>query len=224
MNTRDYKEFAPGEYYHIFNRGVGKIDIFKDDNDYFNFIKRLKLVLNWKDDKSPSLSEYSKNKKKQSQAKPLQIKPLPKNSFDIVCYCLMPNHFHLLVKQAGDISISVLISKLCTSYSMYFNRRYERVGSLFQDTFKAIHIPENNYLLWLSAYIHQNPAVAGLVWDLLRWKWSSYNDYVGEHFTFCNNHIILEQFKNGDAYRKFVESAFDDIKRRKSAEEPYFLD
>lgn len=211
MKTRDYKQFAIGEHYHVYNRGVGKIDIFKDEEDYSNFIKRLKLVLG--------------EAELPSKGRSIQIKPLAKGAFSLVSFCLMPNHYHFLIRQNSEISITKLIAKVCTSYAMYFNKKYNRVGTLFQDAFKSINIDGNSYLLWLSAYIHQNPATAGLVWDLRKWKWSSYPEYVeltaGE---FCQKEIILGQYiKNSGTYQKFVETSFDEI-RRKAELEPFLLD
>ncbi len=210
MKNRDYKEFAEGEYYHIFNRGVGKMDIFLDDQDYLNFLKRLKIVLNLTPKRVPLLGSDS-----EKGAPFLHLSPLPENSFEIICYCLMPNHFHFIIKQLGDISISDLISKICISYSMYFNKKNDRVGSLYQDQFKAINIATDQYLLWLSAYIHQNPHVAGLVKNLADWKWSSYPDYIGaRQGTLCKKDVVLERFKNAREYADFVDSGFDIIKNK----------
>jgi len=79
------------------------------------------------------------------------------NLFKIHAFCLMPNHFHLLIEQIGDTSISKLISQICTSYSMFINKKYKRVGHVFQDKFKAVLIENNPQLMWTSAYIHMNP-------------------------------------------------------------------
>jgi REP element-mobilizing transposase RayT len=201
MNRRDYKKFAKGEYYHIYNRGVGKMDIFNNASDYENFIKRLHLILGHKENFVRGV-------------RPLSIKPVPKGSFTIVAYCLMPNHFHILIRQNTEISVTELISKLCTSYSMYFNKKYRRVGTLFQDTFKSINIDGNEYLLWLSAYIHQNPVVAGIAWDLSQWKWSSYSEYVEGVEGMCGKDVILEQYKNKIEYEKFVESSYSALQKK----------
>lgn len=212
MNTRDYKKFVSGECYHVFNRGVAKGDIFKDENDYASFLERIRLILGFK---NPIIHRVYNSS---FRPRPIKIKPFPENSFEIISFCFMPNHFHLIIRQNGKTSISKFISKLCTSYSMYFNKKYERTGGLFQDIFKAVNVPKNNYLLWLSAYIHQNPAVAGLVFDLKRWKWSSYNEYMnpeGEN-QICNKSLILEQFKDGEeGYLKFIDTSFKAIKQKK---------
>jgi len=136
----------------------------------------------------------------------------------------MPNHFHLLIRQDTDLSISNLMLKVVTSYSKYFNRRYDRVGSLFQGPFKAVNISTDSYLLWLSAYIHQNPKVAGLVKNLEAYQWSSYPDFVGlRNGTLCEQGIVLSQFQGREDYANFVENSYEKIKQSKEVKE-LFLD
>ena len=192
-----------GEYYHVFNRGTGQMDIFKDSADYGFFLRRLKENL-FPDTWVPSAGER------------YERKLLPAGAFTLVCYCLMPNHFHFLLRQNTELPISALMVKVCGGYSKYFNKKYARVGSLFQDQFKVAHVDDNSYLLWVSAYIHQNPKVAGLVADLTSYKFSSYLDYVGErNGTLCEKSIILEQFVDEKEYCTFVDSAYESIRSRK---------
>jgi len=114
--------------------------------------------------------------------------------------------------------------KVVTSYSKYFNRRYDRVGSLFQGPFKAVNISTDSYLLWLSAYIHQNPKVAGLVKNLEAYQWSSYPDFVGlRNGTLCEQGIVLSQFQGREDYANFVENSYEKIKQSKEVKE-LFLD
>ena len=89
----------------------------------------------------------------------------------------MPNHFHLLIEQIKDIPISKLLSKLCTSYSRYLNKKHKRIGHIFQDTFKSVYIENNEQLMWASSYIHMNPVKDKLVKNPKNYKWTSYNDY-----------------------------------------------
>ncbi|OHB15369.1 MAG: hypothetical protein A2431_03720 [Candidatus Zambryskibacteria bacterium RIFOXYC1_FULL_39_10] len=193
MNNRDYKEFAKGEIYHIYNRGVGKMNIFKDEEDFKVFLFRLKENL------FPELIKKD-NRPKLSYRR----KILPPKSFDLIAYCLMPNHFHLLIKQNSDISISTLVLKLCGGFSKYFNKKHDRIGSLFQDKFKAVKIYKNDQLLWTSLYIHENPIKAGLTDNLSGYKWSSYLDYAGlQNNNLCKKDIILEQFNSPKAYLNY---------------------
>ena len=146
-------------------------------------------------------------------------KSLPPESFSLLSYTLMPNHFHFLIRQNTDLPISKLLLKICGSYSKYYNKKYQRVGSLFQDQFKGVHIESDAQLLWLTAYIHNNPKVAGLVKDLNNYQWSSYPDYVGlRQGTLCEKDFILKQFKDINAYKIFVDDAYEKIKERKDLE------
>lgn len=208
MNFRDHKINAPGQYYHVFNRGNAKQIIFPNPEDYKFFILRLKLNLYPLDNDENSV----------------RIQKLPPNSFSLVSYCLMPNHYHLLIRQNGDTPTSKLITKVCTSYSKYFNKKYGRIGHVFQDKFKQVTITENNYLNWLSCYIHQNPKVARLVSNLEDYQWSSYNYYInGEGDLPCDKEPILCQFKNTQDYKCFVNESYDLIRENKMVED-IFID
>ena len=208
MNNRAYKKFAVGSYYHIYNRGNGKENIFLDDNDFSFFILRLKQ--NLFPDKDQRIFRST---------------PLPEDAFSLVNYCLMPNHYHFLIKQNKEIPASKLISRICTSYSKYFNKKYDRVGHVFQDQFKQVNVDDNDYLLWLSAYIHQNPSVAGLIKNPIDYKWSSFRLMGdGDKESLIRDYeIILEQFENLNDYHKFVNSSFNLIKEKKEIEH-LFLD
>lgn len=204
MLNRDYKNFGPGEYSHVYNRGNEKKDIFLDDDDYSFFLYRLEQNL------------FPDRTHKHRTA------PLPAGSFTLISYCLMPNHFHLLIRQNSDIPVTKLILRVCTSYSMYFNKKYGRVGHLFQDRYKLASVDTNDYLLWLTAYIHQNPKVGGLVEVLSDYKWSSYSEYISGNNFLCDDKIILSQFERSQLnsskpvdYKKFVDSSYEIIKQRK---------
>ena len=202
MNNRDYKQSASDSYYHIYNRGNAKQDIFVEPEDYRFFL--LRLVQNifpekFEDHRTP---------------------PLPQNSFSLISYCLMPNHFHFLLRQNKDTSPSKLLSRISTSYSKYFNKKYDRVGHLFQDQFKQILIENNEYLLWLSAYINQNPKTANMVKSAEDYPWSSYLSFLKpDKNNICDFTIIREQFKNTDEYIKFNNEVGFLVKERKNIPE-----
>ncbi len=205
MKNRDYKIFARDNFYHVFNRGNGKQDIFLDREDYLFFLKRLKENL------FPELQEGAP-----LAPRAYKRKLLPADSFVLVSYCLMPNHFHFLIRQNTELPISKLVLKLCTSYSIYFNKKYDHIGHVFQDQFKAIRIEDDSYLLWLSAYVHQNPKVAGLVSNLEQWEYSSYLDFIGKRSgKLCLKDQILNNFSGVNDYKDFVDQAFEKIKQRK---------
>jgi len=170
MKNRDYKNFASGTIVHVFNRGNNREKIFRGDQDYRAFLFRMGLALGIEPEilqKENLLSvPYSRIRINAS-----------KNLFKIHAFCLMPNHFHMLIEQTGDVPVSKFISKLCTSYAMYVNKKYKRVGHVFQDQFKAVLVESNSQLMWLSSYIHMNPVKAGLAKHPSEYLWSSYRDF-----------------------------------------------
>lgn len=124
----------------------------------------------------------------------------------------MPNHYHLLLHETEDNSISKTMQALGTSYAKAINTHYNKTGHLFQDSYKKVHIQTNEQLLHLSRYIHLNPVKAGLVSSPEQWIYSSYNNYTGSR----NNKslkmdIILDQFKNEETYANFVNSNTENI-------------
>jgi len=106
-------------------------------------------------------------------------KALAKYHVSLISYCLMPNHVHLIVKQNSEDPIFRLISSLHTSYSMYFNNKYDRVGHLFQGRYRQKIISDSEGLLYLTCYVHLNPLTAGIVKELTLYKWSSFSEYAG---------------------------------------------
>lgn len=109
---------------------------------------------------------------------------------------------------------------LWSGYSKYFNKKYNRVGSLFQDQFKAVPVESDTYLKWLSAYIHQNPRVAHLINDLKEYPYSSYREYVGlDAPTLCDKEVILGGFGGLGEYEKFVSDSFESIYNKKELDQ-----
>ncbi len=196
MKTRDYKEFAQGTISHIYNRGNNKDKIFFDDQDYKAFLFRLGLALGINEKKlqtSPLLSIPQSR---------IRIKA-NNNAFQLHSFCLMPNHFHLLIEQRSDTPISKLISQISTSYAMYINKKYKRVGHVFQDEFKAVLIKDDPQLMWTSAYIHMNPVKDGLVKLPDNYRWSSYNDYGSDrNLPIVNCELLKSMFGNERDFKK----------------------
>jgi len=202
MGTRDYKRFGAGSYYHIYNRGNSKQNVFFDAQDYNFFLLKIRQNL------------FPKENDK------FRTPPPPEGSFSLISYCLMPNHFHFLIRQNSEIPTTKLLSRICTSYSIYFNKKYEHIGHVFQGRFRQVNIDNDSYLNWLSAYIHQNPYIAGLVKNLTDYQWSSYKDFLelGNN-SLCEKDIILKRYNNIKEFEKFVESSFEIIKNKKELEE-----
>lgn len=188
--------FVNGNIYHVFNRGVEKRLVYLEERDYKRFIQTL-YFYQFRGPKS-RFSEYLRSKKnKQFQQNPKII--------EIISYCLMPNHFHLLIKQLEDGGIQELVKKVVDSYTKYFNIKYNRVGHLFQGQFKAKLVESEEQLVHISRYIHLNPFVASLTQDLNTYLYSSYPTFV--HLvsdSISNPDIVLNLFKDFESYRKFV--------------------
>jgi len=212
------KNYYQGAIHHIYSRGANKEPIFKDEQDYYYFLKRLR--------------SYKE-----------------KYKISIICFILMPNHFYLETEQLDDLPLSKMMQYLLNGYTLYFNKKYNHSGCLFESKFKAILIYKDEYLLWLSAYIHTNSSIANIARKSENYKWSSYMDYLGlRNGTICDKEIILSQFEDsksdsdsnkdseslkdsesGEAkkgierYKKFVEMASVEIKNKKDLEK-YLID
>lgn len=187
------KIYLENGFYHIYNRGVEKRDIFLEPDDYLYFLHILKSCLSDNSNKGQILVDRGR-------------RTWPQKNFygkiELLTYCLLPNHFHFLVRQSTPKVIAEFIKSLCTRYGMYFNKKYERVGPLFQGVFKAIDIDNENYLLWVCRYIHRNPN------NFKDYSYSSYGEYLGKRNTsWINTKIILDYFSSNSLKKKqnFVE-------------------
>lgn len=190
-----------GQFYHIYNRGSEKRNIFTQPRDYSRFQKTFYYyhLLGPK----PSFSKFTKSDLN-------LFKPDPnKRIVEIVCYCLMPNHFHFLVRQLKENGISTFMSQLSNSYTKYFNTKYTRVGALLQGSFKAVLVETDEQLVHLSRYIHLNPMVSGLVKNLYVYKWSSYLEYINGERIYCSPEEILNFYPSNNAYQEFIEAQID---------------
>ncbi len=186
--------FVDGDYYHIFNRGVAKMPIFKDYRYYKRFIKS--MVYYQTEGPKPKFSVFNPEIHKIEWNKKM---------VDMICYCLMPNHLHILLRQLRAGGITEFMKKLPDSYTKFFNTKNSRVGPIFQGMFKAVRVESNEQLLHVSRYIHLNPLVSGLVEAMDDYKWSSYPEYMGyTDMNICEKDIILEQFKLKDGYQNFI--------------------
>lgn len=202
------KQFVENGYYHIYNRGVEKREIFESDLDYRVFLHLLKFYLSPQTDDDHPLTSLT-------GFIPVRLRPLQSldNEVDLLTYCLMPNHFHLLLKQLTVNGITKLLRRLSTTYSMYFNRKNNRVGHLFQGIYKAAYISNEAYLLHLSRYIHLNPSsLTGM--NPVSYPYSSYQYYLGrKSAVWVKPQFILSYFhskqlplpKNINTYQRFVE-------------------
>ena len=177
-------KLSPNEYYHIYNRGVDKRKIFSGEKDYERFLALLYL----------GNSNIAVDLKLQGRTlKEVLNITREKTLVDICAYCLMPNHIHLLIHEKEENGISRFMQKITTAYTMYFNKKNDRTGSLFQGKFKATHADHDNYLKYLISYIHLNPVkLIEPSWKetgiskrkraesfLESYRYSSYRDFLG---------------------------------------------
>ncbi len=222
--------FANGEFYHIYNRGVDKREVFLAEADYERFLiclrefNRIEAI--------GSLYEKSFKKVEHLGTKsPLgDLVPKCEPLVEIVAYCLNPNHFHLILKQISEKGISKFMLKVSTGHTTYFNKKYKRSGSLFQGPFKAIQIDSNDYLLYLSAYVNRNYFIHNLGTKSPseisqgEWKYCSALDYLGKrNGNLCNKSAILDQFRSVNDYEIFLNDNAVYLKEKKELEK-YLLE
>ena len=214
-----------GEFYHIYNRGVDKRNVFEKPNDYNRFLFLLYLCNSFE---PVDLQKLFRQKKTFSEIFSLEI---DKKLTTIGAYSLMPNHYHLLLRETSKNGISKFMQKLSTAYSMYFNIKRQRTGALFQGRYKARHIDNDNYLKYLFAYIHLNPIkIIQRNWKekgienlsaakkfLKDYKYSSYHKYIGISYpqdSVVNKAEFPEYFSSTRNFASFVDEwlQFDGVK------------
>lgn len=192
-------------YYHIYNRGANKQPIFRGIRDYRRIIEIIKF---YQYNHPPiRYSKYLQLPSERRKIISLELFKQPRLVW-INAYCLMPNHFHFLLKQNITNGISSFIGNLQNSYTRYFNIKYAASGPLFQGQFKSVYVEDNNQLLHLNRYIHLNPSSSFIVKDLdslLKYPWSSLQEYLDVSADkVCDKDITLTQFKNIECYKSFV--------------------
>ncbi len=175
------ENFSKGEYYHIFNRGVNKEQIFFSSAHY---LYCLKLV-----------SKYAL-----------------KYHITIIAYCLMPNHYHFLVRQDDDISVSKFIGLVFNAYVQGINRLLNRSGALFEGRFKHVHVEDESYLVYICRYIHLNPVSAGLVKQPELWPYSNCREWLGtRNGTLIDREFENSYFENQQGYLGFIKDDKDEM-------------
>jgi len=204
-------EFSIEEFYHLYNRGNGKRDIFLNRSDKKRFVKLLFVCNSIK----PVVFKII-------QGLPLEEIDRGETLVDIGAYCLMPNHFHLLVREKIENGISIFMEKLATAYSMYFNKKNERTGKLFEGVFRATHADTDKYLKYLFSYIHLNPVkLINPNWKekgiidiqkskqfLEKYEFSSYNDYINlnrEEKIILNKSVFPGYFEDFKEFKSFID-------------------
>ncbi|MEO6761222.1 MAG: transposase [Candidatus Saccharimonadales bacterium] len=186
------KQYQPDGYYHLYNRGLNKDDVFRDAEDYRYF--------EWLLDRT--VGPEQKNDKKGRPFTWLgdQIK--------LDAYCLMPNHYHILVNQSAEKGISQLMRTLGTAYTYYANKKYGRRGPLFENVYRAVLVEDDGQLMHLTRYIHLNPH------DYKKWAYSSFSDYLGKPRPWVNVEVLMSYFNSPRQYRRFVND-YEEMQRER---------
>lgn len=194
--------FIEEEYYHLYNRGNSKQVIFHDEQDHKYFMH---LILIMNNDKRIKTRGY---KDGVDEGKLISIG----------AFCLMPNHFHFLVRQEKEGGISLFMQKLLTGYVGYYNQKYKRAGALFEGRFKSKHAGEDSYLKYLFSYIHLNPLkILDKSWRstrleekdlnfLLKYQYSSFNEYVKDRFEYIEKDAFPNYFPTKSSFLKEITS------------------
>lgn len=224
-------QFTKNQIYHVYNRGVEKRDIFGDENDRWRFLQGLFLFnderttanLLWQLEKSRKevnfrvIREYFQ-KQERSRS------PLVR----IMADCLMPNHYHLLLEEVVDNGITKFMHKLGTGYVKYFNKKYDRVGGLFQGRFKAVHVKKELQLEYLLVYINVlNPGqlvepklkeegirnIDAIIKFAEEYPWSTHQEYLGKRESHIIDKGICENlFRDSAGYKDFVKMVLESKK------------
>ncbi|MBI2021782.1 transposase [Candidatus Daviesbacteria bacterium] len=196
---------ANNQTYHIFNRAIDRQTIFNTKWEYKRAVETIKFyrfanlpfklsqLLNLPDeDRQHTMRELNQNNER---------------LVDIITFCIMPNHFHFMLKQLKDNGISKFIANFTNSYTKYFNTKHERKGHLFEGQFKAVLIENDEQLIHLSRYIHLNPVTSFIIkaQDLDNYQWSSFPEYLNLTLdNFFQKETILDYFSSIEAYKQFV--------------------
>lgn len=206
--------FTENAFYHIYNRGVEKRQIFLEKNDYFRFIHDLYEF----NDTQPAQNLFYKIPSFHSY----EVEPRKREVLvEILAFCLMPNHFHLMVRQLQENGIIEFMQKLGTGYTMFFNKKYQRVGPLFQGRFRAAAVTQESHLLHLPMYMHLNPLDTIVPsWRtnkiinqqqaekfLESYRWSSHLDYMGKkNFpSIISRKFFDAYFKDSQGYKNYFK-------------------
>jgi len=169
--------FVPGAYYHIYNRGAGRLPILHEERNYLYLLRLLKAV-----------------------AAECQV--------TVIAYCLLPNHYHWLLRQDGETAAGKVPTRVFGSYSQAFNRAYGRSGTLFEGPYKALPVQADRYLVNVCCYIHLNAVHHGLARTPEEWPYSNYLEWIEKRQgTLVDRELIRAYFANPRAYEEFTRDA-----------------
>lgn len=199
------EQFAPGEVYHVYTRAVDKRPLYEGNQDYDRCVALMRYCLPAGHVPSFSTLKRMPREVRERWAAHWRVDGI-QELVEVLSYCLMPNHLHLLLRELVTGGISKYLQRVLASYARYFNERSERTGTLFSSRFNSVHVASDEQLLHVSRYIHLNPSVAGLVQNPLEYPWSSLLEYLDRSRVadpFCRTDLILSMLPPPQ-YRSFV--------------------
>ena len=209
--------FEIGEYYHVYNRGVDKRRVFLEKKDFERFLRGVREFNSIEPIGSMYWNSFSKTKLRRETSKSDKL-------VGIIVYCLIPNHYHFILKEIREGGISEFMKRLGGGYTKYFNEKNKRSGVLFQGVFKSSHIKSDGGLQELSAYVNLNYKIHSHKYPLRREtsKWSSWGEYIGEVSKknwVCEKSMILSHFSSKKEYRRFAEETIKEIVKQRKEDE-----
>lgn len=193
-----YDKFAPGEIYHLWTRGVNHRTVFRGRTDYERFLNLLLYCLPKGNAQSYSIAQRSRHTVERVDS--------GEGLIDLLCYCLMTNHVHLLVKENVERGISQYMQRLLNSYARYFNVRHKRSGPLFTGRFQSALINADDQFTHVTRYIHLNPYAAHIVENVFDYPWSSLAEYGGNSSRSICHTDLLRSMLDKNEYRSFVQN------------------
>ncbi len=233
--------FVTGKYYHIYNRGVDKRQVFLDKEDYWKFFDCLR-DLNNKTYYEERLGALGMSKHSVRDLKSYDFKRLgtfikeQDKVVDVVSYTLNPNHFHLILKQLKDGGISNFMQKVSTSFTNDFNKKYDRSGALFQGRFKRIRIDRDEYLLWLLGYVNGNVEIYSISqadnypWSSFQAIWKEFNSFQESGLESLSNlsvlsglDIVFSQFSSAEEFKNLIKQVIIESRVKKEMKQ-YLLE
>jgi len=213
------------EYYHIYNRGVDKRDVFLSNSDYSRFLLAMKL-LNYKQDGLMHKWRDYNITYPQKDFHEFLVSHVEngKNLVEIVAYCLNSNHYHFILKQSCENNgIKIFMQRLGNSYTKYFNDKNERSGALFQGRFRSARIEPNNFLR-MSVYVNCNSEIHGL-YPARSYRWCGFPEYLGTtNEKICSKAVIADDFRSPNDYKSYAKEIIEDFREIKEDEKAMLLE
>lgn len=206
LKNQDFIESQSTEVqiYHVFTKSIAGFKVFLHKEDY---VRMIDLIDYYRFNPLLKFSEYKRAREKDK----LDVSKVEKGSppiVDLIAYCLMPTHIHLVLEELVPLGISEYMRRILDSYTRYFNKKIGRKGPLWETRFKRVLVTSDEQLLHLTRYVHLNPVSAGLVEKPEQWEYSSYKEYIGlSSNQICNKEKYLTIQKSD--YAKFVEDHID---------------